>query len=425
MIIKSFIALFMLALASIGVSFLLFPSHLIAIKSSFSQHLSSAYIALKGAYLDKDTLPKNHTPLTEGNNNININIKRNGTPGVGSYLPYGNFIPQKEIYVTDETALLKALKNAPPGSDIVLASGKYQIKERSIALGNHGIKEQPIRLRAEAVGSVVLELNSYEGFYINKAFWIFEDLIFKGMCATDSACEHAMHIVGDADNLIIQNNEFINFNSHIKSNGWVNHRTRTKAFPDSVTVNHNTFINEWRRDTGSAITPLDIIGGNDWLIKQNFIADFSKAAGNQISYAAFLKGGGENGVFEDNLVSCEWKVPHQSPNDVRVGLSFGGGGTGKQYCQTEECDVEHYNGKMLKNTIVNCPNDVGIYLNKALDSLLVENVVFNSVGIDVRFPETRVTATGNVLDGRLKTRNGAKILKDDTVVISIKEEKQL
>ncbi len=66
---------------------------------------------------------------------------------------------------------------------------------------------------------MVFNLSHIENFKVSGKFWVFENLEVQGACTSDSDCEHAFHIVGDADDLIFRNNEIVNFASHVKLNG--------------------------------------------------------------------------------------------------------------------------------------------------------------------------------------------------------------
>ncbi|MDT1847664.1 right-handed parallel beta-helix repeat-containing protein, partial [Acinetobacter baumannii] len=91
----------------------------------------------------------------------------------------------------------------------------------------------------------------------------------------------------------------------------------------------------------------------------NVITDFVKVGGDRISYGAFAKGAARGTVFEGNVVVCEHLL--RGHPGQRVGLSFGGGGTGKPYCRDGRCDAEHEGGTMRANLVASC-SDAGIYV---------------------------------------------------------------
>src|SRR5690606_22946082 len=130
-----------------------------------------------------------------------------------------------------------------------------------------------------------------EGFKVSGANWVFENLTLRGVCADDSSCEHAWHIVGGADNTIIRNNVAVNFNAQIKANG----EGDPRVWPDDVLVEYNEFYDEAPRNTSNPVTKIDVVGGRRWIIRGNYIHDFAKGGGNNLSYAAFLKGNSRDG----------------------------------------------------------------------------------------------------------------------------------
>lgn len=320
-------------------------------------------------------------------------------------------LPSEEniLHVTDSTTLLQALKNAIAGQLILLAPGDYIVKQRTIRVGHGGEPTFPITLAAEKPGLVEIQLDSLEGLYINKPHWVIKNLTFRGICSHHSACEHALHLTGHGDHILIENNRFIDFNAHLKSNG--RGTNGQLHFPDNVIVRHNDFYNTRIRESRNPASPIDVVGGNNWQITDNFIADFSRKVRGKPSvvYGAYLKGGGENGVISNNVINCAWRIAHQSVLDIRVGLSLGNGGTGKRFCQSENCAYEHKGGIIEKNLLLNCSNDVAIYLNKATDTRITDNILLNSVGIDARFSATSVVADNNVIQGRIKARDGASL----------------
>lgn len=320
------------------------------------------------------------------------------------------------ILVNNEQQLYSVIKTALPADEIRIMSGEYTINT-PIKLGSDGHPGKPIIVTADQPGKTVLNINTTEGVYIDKAHWQFNGIVFRGTCTEHKRCEHAMHFYGDADYNSIINNQFIDFNAAIKSNG--NYQRSPAVFPDNVTIESNDFYNTTVRKTDTPSSPIDIVGGNNWHVKDNFIADFSRRITNRVSvtYGAFMKGGGQNGVFESNVVNCAWKLPYQSHLDVRIGLSFGNGGTEQAYCQSNECESEHSGGKIINNVVINCVNDVSIYLNKAAATQIKGNTLLNSLGVDARFKATSVSFVNNTIQGRIRSRDGAFISERDNVMV--------
>jgi hypothetical protein len=314
------------------------------------------------------------------------------------------------ILVTSAEELRAAVVSARPGSVIELQPGTYDFSGASISIDVPGEPAFPIVVRAAEPGSVRLRFSLLEGFRVAAPFWLFENLIIEGTCPTDSRCEHAFHVVGAARGVVIRNNWMINFNAAIKVNG------SDGAFPDDGLILHNAFVNERPRDTDKPVAVLDFVAASGWRVQKNLIADFARARGSHISYGAFFKGAGENNLFEQNLVRCEWK----HSGGARIGMSFGNGGTGRRHCRDGQCEVEHRNGVARNNIIMNCPNEVGIYLNKSAGTQLHNNALINTRGIDVRFPESSAVIANNVIDGRLLARDGGDFSETNNILSPVK-----
>jgi hypothetical protein len=64
------------------------------------------------------------------------------------------------------------------------------------------------------------------------------------------------------------------------------------------------------------------------------------------------------------------------------------------------------------NLIVAC-SDVGIYLNSAAASVVNDNTLIDTSGIDVRFASSSANVDGNLVDGGIRTRDGALLREGD------------
>lgn len=310
------------------------------------------------------------------------------------------------VVVDNEKDLKQAINQAAPGTVIVLQPGLYFFSGRSLAIRRPGLPERPITLRAAALGSVRLQFDLLEGFHVRAPYWVFENLVIEGVCQRESRCEHAFHVVGEAERTVIRNNWVTNFNASVKVNG------AKGRFPDHGVIANNLFMNEFPRDTSNPVTLLDIVAVSGWRVRKNVIADFAKLRGNRVSYGAFFKGGGSDNVFEQNLVRCEWR----HGGGTRVGFSFGDGGTSLGASRDGSNDVEQRGGIMRANIIMNCPNDVGVYLTKSADTLIHNNLITMTRGIDVRFSTSDAVIVNNIVDGRILTRDGGSFSAQNNLV---------
>ncbi|OLQ75518.1 hypothetical protein BIT28_23085 [Photobacterium proteolyticum] len=305
-------------------------------------------------------------------------------------------LPDNALLISDQQALIKALKNVLPGQQIILGNGTYRIHSKRLRTTNTTpTKRQPISLRALEPGKATIELDSLEGLYLNQPYWRISGLRFIGKCINQSRCEHAIHVVGNASHTLIEHNEFIDFNAAIKVN-----RDR-EAFPDHGIIRHNHFFFTVPRKVDNPVTPINVDHGNNWLISRNIIRDFIKLGGNQISYGAFIKGGATQGTIENNLVICN-STSQQFPG-YRIGLSLGGGGMAQQH-RRGESDTET-TGAVVRNNIVTRCNDAGIYINKGRQSTVSNNALYDTQGIDIRYPQSNAYIANNILSGNIKQRD--------------------
>ncbi|MDG3088302.1 hypothetical protein P7F88_20395 [Vibrio hannami] len=306
------------------------------------------------------------------------------------------------VFVDSSKSLIKALKNAQPGQTIVIEDGNYKLKAKKIKISNQRTdKHSPIHLTARNPGKVTLQLASLEGIYLNQPHWIISGLRFQGICKKHGQCEHAIHVVGNASFTQILHNEFLDFNAAIKVN-----RIK-KAFPDNGVIQFNHFYSSAPRNTNHPVTPINIDHGNNWLVSRNIIQDFIKTRGNKVSYAAFIKGGSLGGEFSNNLVVCSTDTAMARGRST-VGLSIGGGGMKDR---RDNANFEASNVLVSNNIIFNC-SDVGIYVNKGKDSLIQNNSLINTSGIDVRFLESDALVINNLYSGKIRKRDNATIKKN-------------
>ncbi len=300
------------------------------------------------------------------------------------------------VPVANTAQLIAAINSAAPGDVITLASGTYTVTQ-NLECDSAGTPNDPIVVRAASLGSALIRFDTVEGFKVSASHWVFENLDIRGACADHSDCEHAFHLFGNADFTRIRDSRVRDFNAQVKSN------ITAGNFPDDVVIERNEFADTTARATANPVTKLDIVGGRRWIIRANFIHDHEKGEDDTISYAAFLKGNSRDGLFERNLVICE----RDHSGGIRLGLSFGGGGTGPDsICEGGTCTPEHQNGTMRNNVIVDCPEDVGIYLNEAANSRIHHNTLIGNTGIDVRFVASSADLRNNIVSGQIRNRDG-------------------
>jgi hypothetical protein len=298
----------------------------------------------------------------------------------------------REVLAADVPQLRTALANAQPGDVITLAPGRYRVEGSALTANRPGRADAPVTVRAPRFGQVTLQFNLLEGFHVLAPHWIFENLVIEGVCADHGSCEHAFHVVGDAQSTVIRNNELRDFNAQIKING---DRSR---FPDGGRISGNRIYNRTPRRTANPVTPIDLVAASRWTIDGNLIADFVKDGGDFTSYGAFAKGAGEDNRFLGNVVLCEHRL--RGAPGRRVGLSFGGGGSGAAACRDGRCAHDHDLGTVRDNLIASC-SDAGVYLNRAVNSRLEHNTILDTAGIQAR-AAGELISMANLVDGPMR-----------------------
>lgn len=307
-----------------------------------------------------------------------------------------------DVPVSTVAQLTDAVSKAKPGDTIVLAAGTYKIGK--VSCSADGTAAAPITVKSATPLTAKIEIDAVEGFAVTGAFWTFEGLDIKGVCADDNNCEHAFHVTGKAQGFVLRGNRIYDFNAQLKVNA--SNIGGTWVMPHKGLLEGNEVFDSKARNTSNPTTKFNIDTGDDWIVRANIIRDFQKGAGDNVSYGAFMKSGGKNGIFERNLVLCS----RDHAGGTRIGLSFGGGGTAPQFCAPAfnagtPCSVEHDGGTMRNNIIANC-TDVGVYLNRSKGTKLLHNTLVGTSGIDFRFATTTGEAHGNVLTGKIRMRDG-------------------
>jgi hypothetical protein len=315
--------------------------------------------------------------------------------------------------VANVAELSAAIQNAKAGDEIVLAAGTY-------ALGNvdckaNGTAASPIVVRAATALAARIDFSGVEGFKVAGAHCHFEGLDVHGVCANDASCEHAFHVFGGATGFVMRGNRVVDFNAQLKVNASIS-GVGNAVIPHQGLVEYNELYDTGPRNTGTPVTKLNIDTGDDWVVRGNVIRDFHRTSGG-VTYGVFLKSGGKRGLVERNLVLCSKDVTSAT---TTIGLSFGGGGTGNEFCApafdtSVPCSVEHEDGVMRNNIVASC-SDVGIYVNRGKGSRILFNTLVGTAGIDFRFDTSSGEARGNVLSGVVRNRESSTATFADNLV---------
>lgn len=285
----------------------------------------------------------------------------------------------------------EAIEQASPGDVLELDSGTYTFSG-AVRTRAAGTQATPITLTSRAGGRAVLKFSGAEGLIVLHPYWVVRGIGLDG-CA-GGACQAGLHIKPDANHIVVEGNVFTNWTQHIKSS----RTTQVGGGANDGRIIGNEFYNT-TPFTGRGSTPIDIVGGDRWLIARNYIHDYGGS--NNGNYGLFIKGVTRDCVIEQNLVvgytSPEFKV------GASVGISFGGGGTGKQFVPNEDNSCEDING-IARNNIVAQTTDAGLHTKRACGSKFYHNTVFDVGGglqIQINGAGDPVEIRRNILGGRI------------------------
>jgi hypothetical protein len=299
--------------------------------------------------------------------------------------------------------LFAAVSTAQPGDVLEIMPGRYAMPA-TLRTQRGGRPDAPITLRALRSGTVTLEVRQVEGLVVAHPYWVFENLGWEGLCRADDDCEHAFHIVAGARATVVRNNQIVNFSAHLKING------QDGLWPDDGLLQFSTLVNTRPRRGSAPVALVDLVAASGWQYLDNRVEGFVKDGSNGISYGLFMKGGGRGGRIERNVVICTPSAVAQP--GLRLGISIGGGGTGKESCRDKRCDTEHEGALVANNVVAHC-NDAGIDVNKGRAAVVLHNTLVNTQGILLRNPPADARVGHNVLDSRVRRRTGTTLTADE------------
>jgi hypothetical protein len=307
------------------------------------------------------------------------------------------------VPVLSAASAMRAIEKASPGDVITFSPGTYRFSGRPYIPTSSA---SGVTVRAERPGTVFLEFDLPSGFLVASPGWTFENLHIRGVCAPQASCEHAFHVVGRGENFIARNNTIVDFNTHFRIDG------HAPAFPDHGRIEGNTVSNTSIRDTRDRVAAVDLVAASGWTVARNVMTDFAKAQGDRASYGVLVRGGGERNRVERNLIVCEQRLHGLAGQ--RFGVSFGGGGTRRGLCRSKDCASEQEGGVIEANLVASC-SDEGIFLNGAANSSVTHNTLLDTAGIALAASKSGARVSGNIVDGRIAARDGARADAQDNL----------
>ncbi len=275
-----------------------------------------------------------------------------------------------EINVSTVDEVRNALNQANPGDVIRVAPGVYDFFD-ALEFDSAGSPAEPIRLIGQGgPDSVEFRINGSLGLSIRGQDYVIEGIWLR---CQGSQCRNARGISlwGSARRITIRRCRTTDFMQHVK--GWI--ADNTLDAPEDVTLAGNEAYNTAGFNGRSNVLNLD--GGTRWRVIGNYVHDYGNTG---INYGIFLKGATTNSVIERNLVAGSYDRSHGG--GISVGISFGGGRMGTQWCAADNtgvggCTCEDFGG-IARNNIVLNTSDTALHVNSACGSKFLNNIVYNA-----------------------------------------------
>jgi hypothetical protein len=302
-----------------------------------------------------------------------------------------------EIDVNTADGVRNALDQANPGDIIRVAPGVYDFFD-PIHLDSAGSPTQPIQLIGD--GDAEFRIHGSLGLSIAGQDYVVEGIWLR---CQGSQCTGARGISlwGSARRITIRGGRTTDFYHHIK--GWITNVTLDA--PEDITIASNEAYNTATYSGSSNVFNLD--GGARWRVVGNYVHDYGNAG---VNFGIFLKGATTESVIERNLVAG--RHARAAGNGAVVGISFGGGRMGTQWCAAGNrgaggCICEDYDGIARNNIVVNT-SDAALHVHSACGSKFLNNIVYNSATmLQIQSFEGvgDIEVRNNVLEGGLPSHN--------------------
>jgi len=265
-----------------------------------------------------------------------------------------------QVFRVDTAGAVKqALASAGPGDTILVKPGEYDMGA-TFSTGKSGTPDKPVTFRCEGdKGYAKFKVNGQIGFRIRSRYWVIQGIHVEGSTKSTQAVVF-MDGPGGCGDVKILDCKFSASSQH----GMKAARTSEKAV-DNVLLAHVEIY-----DTGA--TAFDLVSGDNWVLRNCYVHDYGKAGG--VTYGIFLKGGGKNGIIEGCFVDGGKRA-------TTVGISFGGGLTGKQWLPKAGDNVapEHEGGIARNNIVVNTA-DVAYHSNNGSRCFFYNNLAWGCKG---------------------------------------------
>ncbi|EAQ43023.1 polysaccharide lyase 6 family protein [Polaribacter sp. MED152] len=273
---------------------------------------------------------------------------------------------QQEILVSNTTEYKEAIKNATAGSTIILKNGVWT--DVSLDAYGNGTEAQPITVKAEKAGEVILDGNSSIKIY--GTYIIVEGLWFKDGNPTKKSI--------------------------------VQFRKNSKEFANNCRFTHNTISYYNPEDTSINSHWVDIWGKNNRVDHNNFTGKTNDGT----TLVVWLKG--EEHVENNHQIDHNFfgKRPDLGKNGgetIRIGTSANS-------MKSSKTLVEN-------NTFQNCDGEIEIISNKSADNIFRNNLFIESQGtLTLRHGNNALVENNVFIGNNVKRTGGIRIINEGHIV---------
>lgn len=303
------------------------------------------------------------------------------------------------LQVRDVAGLRHAMASAQAGDVIELAAGDYPITE-TLETAAGGQAQAPIIVRG--LPGARLLVRTAIGLRVSQPWWVIEGLALDAQCRAPG-CELAVQVIGSGRQLRLQQLQLRNFNTAVQVRG------DAGSWPDGGSVHDSLFLNDAPTRGGASALALDVVGASQWRFEGNRVLGIARATGagkdDGVAYAVRLRGGGEGGQIERNLIVCASTDAFRSAVGPQIAIGLGSGGTIGRHQRDPAQGLEQQHVRIANNLVANC-SDVAIDIHRSAEVLVAHNSLLSSGGIALRGPGASAELLANLTSGAWYPRRG-------------------
>lgn len=277
-----------------------------------------------------------------------------------------SFAQENRVEVSNITEYKTAIKNAVPGSKIILKNGVW--KDVKIQAYGNGTKDKPITVQAETAGKVILSGNSsmeiFGSYIIVSGFW------FKDGNPTEKSI--------------------------------VEFRKSATEFANNCRFTHNAISYYNPKDPSINSHYVDLWGKNNRVDHNNFTGKSNDGT----TLVVWLKGDEHienNHSIDHNFFGPRPDLGKNGGETIRIGTS-------ENSMKSSKTIVEN-------NTFKNCDGEIEIISNKSGDNIIRDNLFIESKGaITLRHGDNALVENNVFIGNNVPNTGGIRIINEGHIV---------